>query len=58
MKYLYMVGSKGAVLLLAVSLPDNFKHQRDLWFINAIFDFLVFSVLFDFFEIAVFFIYS
>ena len=27
------VGSKGAVLLLAVALPDNFKHQRDLWFI-------------------------
>ena len=25
--------SNGAVLLLAVALPDNFKHQRDLWFI-------------------------
>ena len=24
--------SKGAVLLLVVALPDNFKHQRDLWF--------------------------
>ncbi len=24
--------SKGAVLLLAVALSDNFKHQRDLWF--------------------------
>ena len=24
--------SKGAVLLLAVALPDKFKHQRDLWF--------------------------
>ena len=26
--------SKGAVLLLAVALPDNFKPQRDLWFIG------------------------
>ena len=40
MKYLYMVGSKGAVLLLAVSLPDNFKHQRDLWF-NAVLIFVI-----------------
>ena len=24
--------SKGVVLLLAVALPDKFKHQRDLWF--------------------------
>ena len=29
---IHPVDSKGAVLLLAVALPDKFKHQRDLWF--------------------------
>ena len=29
---IHTVDSKGAILLLAVALPDKFKHQRDLWF--------------------------
>ena len=26
--------NKDCILLLAVALPDKFKHQRDLWFID------------------------